>query len=102
MQRCFSVIAITVFAALVAAVPAGAKDKPKSAASAHAIATECFKQSGYSYDPVKKTWGMVSSDEGMIRTTGAGRACISRATGIPQGDVPITQRKPALCRLSRS
>src|SRR5438270_11068685 len=89
--RLFSAIAIAVFAATMAVVPAGAKDKPKSAGSMQAVAAECFRQNGYSYDPAKKTWNTVSSDEGMIRKNDALRECISRGTGISRGSVPITQ-----------
>ena len=92
MKRLLSALAITIFAAVV---PAGAKDKP-AAKSAQAVAAECFKQNGYSYDPAKKTWNIISSDEGLVGKNDALRDCISRGTGIPRTAVPIISRKQDL------
>src|SRR6266508_3790955 len=96
MQRFFSALAITLFAATLAAASAHAKEKAKNAVAANAVAVECFKQFGFSYDATTKKWTLFTADDS-IGKMDAVKACISRGTGIPVTQIPLRE----VCRVTR-
>jgi hypothetical protein len=93
MKQLFIGFVVGVGAGCCALTPASAQQKPKSGPAAQAIATECFKQAGYSYDPASKKWVIFTSEDSALAKGDLIRECIARGTGIPRTSVPITQQR---------
>jgi len=71
---------------------AHAKEKAKNAVAANAVAVECFKQFGFSYDATTKKWTLFTADDS-IGKMDAVKACISRGTGIPVTQIPLREQR---------
>jgi hypothetical protein len=88
--------AIVLFALSLAVGGASAETRQKAKAASspasNAAVGECFKQSGGTYDPVKKAWTLHMSEHDVTVRSDTLRGCISRATGVAPGSVTLRER----------